>query len=162
MSSIITISQLPSVPGQKSDAHPTEMTFAPIDPDSSADEISADDLEEELNDLKLNEQKGNSQKDANGKQKESTTSGSNDIKRIEEERQSSLAKLQKGNSEKGKLVAPSMPTRKRKSTGPPEAVIVLKEEKAHIFHDFLKFVYPQYVHISWMCGNLLIGFGRLA
>ena len=25
----------------------------------------------------------------------------------------------------------------------PEAVILLKEEKAHIFHDFLRFVYPQ-------------------
>lgn len=140
MSSVITISQLPSVPGLKPDDHPTEMSFAPIDPDSSADEISADDLEEDLQDLKLNEQQGNSQKSVNEKKDETVT---HDTKRIEQERQSSLAKLQKENLERGRLAATNLSTRKRKSTGPPEAVIVLKEEKAHIFHDFLKFVYPQ-------------------
>ena len=38
--------------------------------------------------------------------------------------------------------------KRRRRTDEQDAVIVLKEEKASIFHDFLKFVYPQYVRLS--------------
>lgn len=33
----------------------------------------------------------------------------------------------------------------RRRSRVPDGIIILKEEKATIFHDFLKFVYPQYV-----------------
>ena len=36
----------------------------------------------------------------------------------------------------------------KRSTIPADAIIVLKEERASIFHDFLKFVYPKYVFAS--------------
>ena len=48
---------------------------------------------------------------------------------------------------------------KKKKSADAEAKIVLKEEKAAIFHDFLKFVYPQCVHlpsISFLLGTHII------
>lgn len=39
--------------------------------------------------------------------------------------------------------------KRHRRTHEQDAVVVLKEEKANIFHDFLKFVYPQYVRSSW-------------
>ncbi|KAJ7647408.1 hypothetical protein FB45DRAFT_198634 [Roridomyces roridus] len=111
MSSVITISQPPSNPGDRSNHEgPTEMTFAPIQ-----------DVEEGDTDATRNDG------DATPSTSESESSDAEDKKAqaIDE----SLAKLQ---SKTGK---------RRTKTG-PDAVIVLKEERANTFHDFLKFVYP--------------------
>ena len=35
--------------------------------------------------------------------------------------------------------------RRSKTNSMTEGIIILKEERATIFHDFLKFIYPQYV-----------------
>ena len=35
--------------------------------------------------------------------------------------------------------------RRSKTNSTTEGIIILKEERATIFHDFLKFIYPQYV-----------------
>lgn len=67
----------------------------------------------------------------------------------------SLAKLQGSGDVKRKHRADRLGSqntlatvKRRRRTGEQDAVIVLKEEKASIFHDFLKFVYPQCVHLS--------------
>lgn len=39
--------------------------------------------------------------------------------------------------------------RRSKTNSTTEGIIILKEERATVFHDFLKFIYPQYVvHLS--------------
>jgi hypothetical protein len=43
----------------------------------------------------------------------------------------------------GKAISPAQAKIRRRPSNGPDAVIVLKEERATIFHDFLKFVYPQ-------------------
>lgn len=35
--------------------------------------------------------------------------------------------------------------RRSKTNSTAEGIIILKEERATVFHDFLKFIYPQYV-----------------
>lgn len=67
----------------------------------------------------------------------------------EKERMESLQKLQGGNEgtrairrSRSKTAPELSRTGKRRSKPIPDAVIQLKEEKAGIFHDFLKFVYP--------------------
>jgi hypothetical protein len=35
--------------------------------------------------------------------------------------------------------------RRSKTNSMTEGIIILKEERATVFHDFLKFIYPQYV-----------------
>ncbi|TFK44646.1 hypothetical protein BDQ12DRAFT_673323 [Crucibulum laeve] len=143
MSSIITISQPPSVPGDKS-VHegPTEMTFAPMDPD-----LDPDDLESvaEVESVKTSEASGSEDSDPESTRKNLA-------------RESSLAKLQgaTNNTELSikwtgsqadkkplvRKVSPAQATVRRRPKNGPDAVIVLKEERASTFHDFLKFVYP--------------------
>ncbi|KAI0744173.1 hypothetical protein C8Q80DRAFT_1185413 [Daedaleopsis nitida] len=151
VSSVITISQPPSVPGRQStlDTH-SEITFAPMDPDMDPDEL---DLDVDIGGI------------------------SSDVEASSEDkakaREDSLNKLEKSSpttpttpSEKGKTKAPDIdgkapapptPTApralrrqaKEKEKG-PDAIIVLKEEKASTFHDFLKFVYPHLMcTITW-------------
>ena len=58
------------------------------------------------------------------------------------ERRETLRKL--SGSLNGQSTTSRLTRGKKRNVGPiPDAVIVLKEEKASIFHDFLKFVYPQ-------------------
>ena len=163
MSSVITISQPPVVPGGKPDLEThSEITFAPMDPDMDPDELDFD-------------------IDINGSDVSDAEASTADKVRARED---SLSKLEKSNpttptspSEKtkakapdvdGKTPGPSTPTRARppKRQPPekekrPDAIIVLKEEKvrcmlltpcvdpfkgllqASTFHDFLKYVYPQ-------------------
>ncbi|KIM31137.1 hypothetical protein M408DRAFT_319925 [Serendipita vermifera MAFF 305830] len=94
-----------------------------------------------------------------GEEEEVRTPSANDIFSLREEeernaaRSSSLAMLQGnrstaastglGPSSAGKASASRSPKKKgRRRSRVPEGFIILKEERATIFHDFLKFVYP--------------------
>jgi hypothetical protein len=144
MSSVITISQPPSIPGDKSiNEVPTEMKFAPIDPD-----IDPDDADFVLD---VTVTKG----EAESAQSSETETDGGDVDGVNNEerakaRNDSLAKLQSGSgkpSNSGKATEKSKPKatdgklsprkvspaqakvrRSGKSSG-TEAVIVLKEEK---------------------------------
>ncbi|EJF65486.1 hypothetical protein BD309DRAFT_966596 [Dichomitus squalens] len=152
VSSVITISQPPVVPGSKPDLEThSEITFAPMDPDMDPDEL---DLDIDISDSDAS--------DAEASTEDKTRA-----------REDSLSKLEKSNpttptspSEKAKAKAPDIDgntagpstlrrTRLFKRQVPekekrPDAIIVLKEEKASTFHDFLKYVYPHLVcTITW-------------
>jgi len=117
MSSVITISQPPVVPGDKPDLE-TEMTFAPMDP--STNQVEPDELP-----------------DSDGvRLSESDTNGSSLSKC--QARDDSLAKLQGSDSIRKKLEDASSSARqlsathakvRRRPKDSPDAVIVLKEEK---------------------------------
>ncbi|KAJ3571760.1 hypothetical protein NP233_g3537 [Leucocoprinus birnbaumii] len=160
MSSVITISQPPVVPGDKPDLE-AEMTFAPMDPDNDQADFDGFTNLVDADSLRLSESEGS---DAEG----SSISRS-------QARDDSLAKLQgtgsaneKSSSEEAtssarKVSAAHAKVKRRPKDG-PDAVIVLKEERVSIltsarlaaltsnptlfnhqastFHDFLKFVYP--------------------
>ncbi|KAI0786707.1 hypothetical protein C8Q75DRAFT_720477 [Abortiporus biennis] len=159
MSSIITISQPPSRPGESimTPHQPglpttTEMTFAPMDPDAT----DIDDADMDISGVT-----------SGG----GDTASESEASDVEKARLDSLAKLQVGSnaeisasgSGKGKQVGVAVETAtvegdkptaqakvKRKKVNGPDAMIVLKEEKASTFHDFLKFVYPHLVcTITW-------------
>lgn len=52
ISSVITISQPPVVPGDTcAKDNPTEMTFTPVDPDASPDEVDIDELSSDFEEL---------------------------------------------------------------------------------------------------------------
>ena len=144
MSSVITISQPPSIPGDRSiNEVATEMTFAPIDPDIEPDDASVD-LTLDL----ITKSEGESAPTSESETESSDADGINEMK--VRARDSSLAKLQSGSdglgkvTDKGKLkdfvgddgklsrrkVCPAKAKvrRRRKSNG-PDAVIVLKEER---------------------------------
>ncbi|KAI0072663.1 hypothetical protein K474DRAFT_1667561 [Panus rudis PR-1116 ss-1] len=143
VSSIVTISQSPQVvPGTAPRPQgPTEMTFASVD---SNDEASAS--ESEFSDV----------------------GGLPSAQKKEHARQKSLDILQRGSppltnhkatlSDTGINIGDLKPkerkakakVKRRPKTNGPDAVIVLKEEKAYAFHDFLKFVYPHLTcTITW-------------
>ncbi|KAI0355589.1 hypothetical protein OH77DRAFT_1424532 [Trametes cingulata] len=151
MSSVITISQPPTVPGGSSTAdRQSEITFAPMDPDLDPDELPLD--------IDINRD-----------------GASDDEPKPEEKvkaREDSLNKLQSSNPAtptspkthfKGKAKAPDVDgkppvaavsrgakRRTREKETRPDAIIVLKEEKASTFHDFLKYIYPHLVcTITW-------------
>ncbi|KAJ6475286.1 hypothetical protein C8R47DRAFT_1142916 [Mycena vitilis] len=132
MSSIITISQPPSNPGDRSSREaPTELTFAPMDPDNNPEDV--DILKDGGDSASASEGEG----------------GENEMAKQEAKAQAideSLAKLQSrsrsSTSASRVKVPPAHATIKRRVKNGPDAVIVLKEERASTFHDFLKFVYP--------------------
>ncbi|KAJ7084305.1 hypothetical protein B0H15DRAFT_1023808 [Mycena belliarum] len=133
MSSIITISQPPSNPGDRSNHEaPTEMTFAPMDSDNDSEE--SDTTKEGGADSAAASEGDRSNTDA-AKQEAKAQA-------IDE----SLAKLQSRSptsiNTSHVKVPPAQATVKRRVKSGPDAVIVLKEERASTFHDFLKFVYP--------------------
>ncbi|KAG6896430.1 hypothetical protein C0992_008305 [Termitomyces sp. T32_za158] len=143
MSSVITISQPPSVPGDRTKPMAdisTEMTFAPMDPDLESSELDI-----------ITEHEASSLSEVGDSQ--NACSSESDVKtplpdQVARARDISLAKLQ-GSDEKDQgsrqrkraSIEPPRPERPRLMHG-PDAVIVLKEERASTFHDFLKFVYP--------------------
>ena len=150
-SSIITIPQPPSNPRDRaSKGVPTGISCAPqSDPETeTSPEDDVDDLRKELDALNC---KGDTS---------ASTSASDADADTEKVRDASLSQLE------GKTTSPvasasalnvatsqaqttlSVPTDpiarvKKKKSADAEAKIVLKEEKAAIFHDFLKCVYPQ-------------------
>jgi hypothetical protein len=140
MSSVITISQPPSVPGDKSITEmPTEMTFAPMDPDAYPEDTDL------VLDMYTPPNEGSTAtSESDGRDTDCTNETKNKIIN------KTLAKLQSAdtnartdNDDDRKKVSPAQATvnRRRKGIG-PDAVIVLKEERASTLHDFLKFVYP--------------------
>ncbi|EIW63429.1 uncharacterized protein TRAVEDRAFT_161742 [Trametes versicolor FP-101664 SS1] len=154
MSSVITISQPPTVPGgSASSQRQSEITFAPMDPDLDPDELAfdVDIIRDDLTD-------GESELSSEDKAKAREDS----LSKLE---QSSPATPTSPNTTlKGKAKAPDVDgkppaslasrTSKRRQTRlqdkRPDAIIVLKEEKASTFHDFLKYIYPHLVcTITW-------------
>lgn len=155
MSSVITISQPPSNPGDKGNREgPTEMTFAPMDPD-----VYPDDLEI----LVPGELAGT---------EPTTSSDSEEGDSAKEERakarNSSLAKLQgtssRSSTDNISLEVPTtaksttQSTLKRRLRNGPDAVIVLKEERVRFSfimpHTFTNLFYPvgQYLsRLSQIC-----------
>jgi hypothetical protein len=136
MSSVITISQPPSVPGDKSVAEvPTEMTFAPMDPDiypEDAELLDADQHEDQHEDVVALSESDSSEADS--------TRTKAKTKAINK----TLAKLQSADKQEGpsprtddaedrssiKRVSPAQATVNRRWKGNgPDAVIVLKEER---------------------------------
>lgn len=103
------------------------MTFAPHDPDLDPEELDLD-AESEEDPSPVDKAKA---------------------------REDSLSKLEStgGNAAPSSPVSPDSDQDKTKPTGlkekrrtkvkKPDAIIILKEEKASTFHDFLKYVYPQ-------------------
>ncbi|THH33251.1 hypothetical protein EUX98_g893 [Antrodiella citrinella] len=149
MSSVITIPQPPSIPGgesRNSDCS-TEISFAPVD------ELYGDDEHDIVY-------------ASEGEQSDTGASaGVSDEEKVQE-RKKSLDILQSApqtigseppDVEKGKLKIPEISKPKalakvhrRPKTNGQDAVIVLKEEKASTFHDFLKWIYPHLVcTITW-------------
>lgn len=141
MSSVITISQPPSIPGpslgeRRNSAPAPPMTFAPIDPDLDPADVDVD-------------------VDPRSDGPDNETSPITPEEKAKA-RESSLNKLQSApvvDRAKNRETCRPQATvlRRRVRAEGPEAVIVLKEEKASTFHDFLKFVYPQCVPVSSLC-----------
>ncbi len=133
MSSIITISQPPSVPGDRSGVE-AEMTFAPMDPDCDSTELDA---LFENDHVKLSENDGS---DIEGGSHSRTHSRSHSRAQA---RDHSLAKLQGSSLAHQKSVSEdSVPSVRKVSTAHakvkrrpkdgPDAVIVLKEERVSV------------------------------
>lgn len=149
MSSVITISQPPSIPGDKTnkDLAP-EMTFTPMDGFDSTAELGSP---VEVDSLKPDP----SNTDDDGVSSDLQDSPEKSSDNIAHARSKSLAALEGENSNRSNGVAHAAPSdepgsrmhdkkypgRGRRMNG-IDAVIVLKEERASTFHDFLKFVYP--------------------
>jgi hypothetical protein len=132
MSSVITISQPPSIPGGDRNRNevPTEMTFAPMDPDVDVEELE---MIAECDAVKVDSaSEGEDEQDSDCAQPDA----------IARARDSSLAKLQgvsaegstrqsrRSSIESAKAVEKRIsPTIRRRLMNGPDAVIVLKEER---------------------------------
>lgn len=150
-SSVITIPQPPSNPRDRASKDvPTGIFCASSDPDTIPEDADVDDLKNELEALDVKVLSG----DADGKdwsEQEIDKEQEQEQEMKDKVRDESLNQLE-GKAAPATMTVPqpSNPniTRiKKKKSGIPEAKIVLKEEKASVFHDFLKFVYPQCVSL---------------
>lgn len=128
MSSVITISQPPSIPGKRSEV-PTEMTFSPMGPDMDPEELE---MIVECDAVKV---------DSTSEGEDEHDSDSAQPDEVARARDDSLAKLQGVDSEGSKKISrrTSIESGKEKRVSPavrrrlmngPDAVIVLKEERA--------------------------------
>ncbi|KAI0317196.1 hypothetical protein OF83DRAFT_1172191 [Amylostereum chailletii] len=167
ISSVITISQPPSVfGGKRHSATPTAMTFTALDPDAAPEGSGGDQSESSETDAS---EASTSNTDESSDSKNTTEDEQDDGVGKQNARLESLEKLQSGGVKSLQMVgetavngvskqsnaspadtvrlgwkksrAETSMKRPSKSTR-PAAVIVLKEEKASTFHDFLRFVYP--------------------
>ncbi|KIY44347.1 hypothetical protein FISHEDRAFT_51567 [Fistulina hepatica ATCC 64428] len=130
MSSVITITQPPDVPdGRLSQAEPPQVELAPVD-----EQFIASDSES--SNAPASESESDNDNDAS---EGGDSSPAPDPASVAAARDSSLAKLL---SAEGRASRRSSKQRPRRLKHGITAVIVLKEEKASTFHDFLKFVYP--------------------
>jgi hypothetical protein len=124
MSSIITISQPPSNPGDRSNHEaPTEMTFAPMDPENDLEDT--DTLKDAGDSAPASEGEGAEGSDSKAAKQEAKAQA------IDE----SLAKLQSrasSSTDTTHKVAPAQATVKRRVNSGPDAVIVLKEERVRV------------------------------
>ena len=177
ISSVITISQPPVNPGDRSSLDvPPEMTFAPVE---AEDTLSESDFGLPDDDIHCDADAASTSQPSSPRPGDADPAESI---RKEKERQESLNQLLQGTSlssrpsklkKKGVVELATLKERKSKestdnepstSSTPrsikpiaqakvvkpkedvsngPEAVVLLKEEKAHVFHDFLRFAYPQ-------------------
>ncbi len=129
VSSVITISQPPSVPGGKPTLESySEITFAPMDPDMDPDELDLDmDINSGANDIEpSSEDKAKAREDSLNKlEKSSPTTPTSP----------SESGKAKAPDVDGKVATPSTPTTSRLIRRPkekekrPDAIIVLKEER---------------------------------
>ncbi|KAH9942436.1 uncharacterized protein BXZ73DRAFT_40907 [Epithele typhae] len=153
VSSVITISQPPTVPGSRTTLEcQSEITFAPVDPDVDPDDFNLDiDLESDnISEVSLDD-KAKAREDSLSKLEK--TGPSTPTSPVTPEKAKAKA------PDVDQTAGPVTPTSARivkkgeekgKGKERPDAIIVLKEEKASTFHDFLKFVYPHIVcTITW-------------
>ena len=175
MSSVITISQPPSIPGDRNNTDiPTEMTFTPMDPEAESSELEAILDHDAPRSDSASQSEGEDGDGAPSELAPHTPSP----EAIAQARRKSLAALEgeklaknsvcEGGMRQSQPTTMQARTRERKRrrgrvNNAPDAVIVLKEERvglfpldyilcldipqASTFHDFLKFVYPQYACI---------------
>ncbi|KAF9051043.1 hypothetical protein BDZ89DRAFT_1056931 [Hymenopellis radicata] len=133
MSSVITISQPPSVPGDKRKNNiATDVTFSPMEADEDIEVIGEADMSRPASDgsAPVSESENSDTEEARNQAKARAINDS-------------LAKLQSNSSPTSETKAvKKVAMVKRRPKNGPDAVIVLKEERASSFHDFLKFVYP--------------------
>ncbi|KIP11642.1 hypothetical protein PHLGIDRAFT_99474 [Phlebiopsis gigantea 11061_1 CR5-6] len=143
MSSVITISQPPTIPRTGSTLPPptSEATLVQVESDTDNEEFESDarasDSEAELSEL-------------NEEDKEKARMES--LSKLESPATTTLnAPLVKGKQLATAYESKPAPTLRRRTRHKgPDATIVLKEEKASTFHDFLKYVYPHLVcTITW-------------
>ncbi|KZV70082.1 hypothetical protein PENSPDRAFT_632169 [Peniophora sp. CONT] len=167
MNSVITISQPPSVPGQDYGSAETEIQFARPDEISSDEYFDADTTTDEGGESAGEDVPGTSASNVTLRVEEEE--GEEGEKGKEAARLESLDKLEGGEKDKDKGKEPAYKAKKKdtvklswkkgttsaavrrlRKSQVPSAVIVLKEEKASTFHDFLRFVYPgMECTISW-------------
>ncbi|KAI9442644.1 hypothetical protein H4582DRAFT_1929782 [Lactarius indigo] len=162
MSSVITISQPPTVPGDKThpDA-PTAMAFTPMDSDMDPEELDIDVSESSEPEVIESSHSPTSDDAELGTRSEGgSCSATPKRKSHEAARQASLEKLlrnatvspgdapKEADKDKGDRIVKlswkraNANAKHHQAISNPDAVIVLKEEKASTFHDFLRFVYP--------------------
>jgi len=137
MSSIITISQPPSIPGDKNmQEKPTAMTFAPMEHED-LEVVLENDTAKGDGDGETGSEDGDDEDDA-AKQEARARAINLSLEKLQSGSRSSTSEshLKVDENEKRRT-----PLRRRLNNG-PDAVIVLKEERASTFHDFLKYVYP--------------------
>ncbi|KII92258.1 hypothetical protein PLICRDRAFT_104349 [Plicaturopsis crispa FD-325 SS-3] len=143
MSSVITISQPPSIPGDKSiNEAATEMTFAPVDSDGEPEDVDTRPSEEDPGMKSDSEDKSKARDNSLAKLQSGAKAGESSAKGKEKDK----TPLSNDSAPKSPPRKPPQPAhatvrRRAKSIG-ADAVISLKEERASTFHDFLKFVYP--------------------
>jgi hypothetical protein len=119
------------------------MTFTTGVADDDAEEAKADSDFEEVGNAKSDDsdgeqaQKQSAREDTLGKLQ--GTTGVSASKGMESASSSCTAISTTTTSTNTSLLRSSL----KRQTIPADAIIVLKEERASIFHDFLKFVYPQ-------------------
>lgn len=155
MSSVITISQPPSVPGSQSNPDASAaMSFTPED--DTHDSSSASDTASDCSSpVEIKNPLGSESETSESEPEQPESAMSMNGRKIHAQG-ASLAKLQgcadtkhdfKGKHRANRSGSQNTlaTVKRRRRTDEQDAVIVLKEEKASIFHDFLKFVYPQYV-----------------
>ncbi|KAF8590997.1 hypothetical protein K439DRAFT_1328309 [Ramaria rubella] len=152
MSSVITISQPPVVPGDRPNIEPSEgITFAPA-PESDDDFDEFDDpFEDTPEDKPATEDEDKAKQKARvgslvklqggwgsdkEKEKDSTT------RDTAKERRQKEREAEKEEDKDKLALHPVKIQPRRRNSRVPEAIIVLKEEKASTFHDFLRYVYP--------------------
>ncbi|KAI0675176.1 hypothetical protein C8Q78DRAFT_525638 [Trametes maxima] len=156
MSSVITISQPPTVPGGGPAADvQSEITFAPMDPDMDPDELvldidlhSDDDSEGEAVGEASSEDKARAREDSLNKLQSAPSTPTSPTIAKGKARVPGVDADGSGKTPPAPAVrATKRSTRLEKR---PDAYIVLKEEKASTFHDFLKYIYPHLVcTITW-------------
>ncbi|KAI0949195.1 hypothetical protein AcW1_008879 [Taiwanofungus camphoratus] len=146
MSSVITISQTPSVPGRAKREVKTEITFASMESDMDTETDLDTDRDAKADPLERDES------DADGGAEDKSKARESSLNKLESGSVSQTAAGPSARTDTGEPQALEIDLRGPHATNreKPDAIIILKEEKANTFHDFLKFVYPHLVcTITW-------------